>query len=82
MNPADHPDATRPAAAALIRISVNGLPQSVPAMTLAQWVASAGAAPESLATAVNGEFVARDARAARLLRDGDAVMSFQPIQGG
>ncbi|HEX5356324.1 MAG TPA: MoaD/ThiS family protein [Aquabacterium sp.] len=37
---------------------------------------------EQVATAVNGEFVARGARAAHLLQDGDAVLCFSPITGG
>ena len=50
--------------------------------TLADLIASLDASPQALATAVNGEFVARDARAAHVLRDGDAVFTFQPITGG
>jgi sulfur carrier protein ThiS len=38
--------------------------------------------PQALATAVNQEFVARDARAACLLQPGDQVFTFQPITGG
>lgn len=37
---------------------------------------------EAVATAVNGEFVARAARATHALRDGDAVLCFSPITGG
>ena len=54
----------------------------VPGATLAELVASLGLAPEALATAVNGEFVPRDARAQHPLREGDAVFTFQPITGG
>lgn len=50
--------------------------------TLADLVARLEAAPAALATAVNGDFVARDARAQCLLRDGDTVTTFQPITGG
>jgi sulfur carrier protein len=64
-------------------ILVNGQTQRVEAgATLAQLVASLGVAPEALATAVNGEFVPRDARAQHPLREGDAVFTFQPITGG
>jgi sulfur carrier protein len=67
----------------MIQIQVNGEPRSVaPATTLADLVAALGHAPEALATAVNGEFVARDTRARHLLADGDAVFTFQPITGG
>ena len=41
-----------------------------------------GEDPQALATAVNQEFVARDARAARVLQAGDQVFTFQPITGG
>jgi len=40
------------------------------------------AVPEAVATAINGDFVPRSERAARVLREGDAVMCFQPITGG
>ena len=38
--------------------------------------------PESVATAVNGAFVSRGARAGHVLRDGDTVLCFSPITGG
>lgn len=64
-------------------VLVNGEPRHLPAgATLADLVASLDAPPQSLATAVNGEFVAREARAHCVLRDGDAVFTFQPITGG
>ncbi|MBT0568876.1 sulfur carrier protein ThiS [Curvibacter sp. CHRR-16] len=54
--------------------------------TLAELVAllatTQGVQPERIATAVNGEFVAISARAARVLHSGDEVMTFQPIFGG
>jgi sulfur carrier protein len=50
--------------------------------TLADLIAALDQAPQALATAVNGEFVPRDTRAQRQLRDGDAVFTFQPITGG
>lgn len=42
------------------------------------------AAPDAttVATAVNGEFVARSARADHALHDGDTVLCFSPITGG
>ena len=39
-------------------------------------------AADTLATAVNGEFVARSARARHTLQDGDTVLCFAPITGG
>ncbi|MFZ4550565.1 MAG: sulfur carrier protein ThiS [Aquabacterium sp.] len=38
--------------------------------------------PEQVATAVNGTFVPRHARAQHILQDGDAVLCFAPITGG
>lgn len=37
---------------------------------------------EQVATAVNGEFVPRGARAGHVLQDGDTVLCFSPITGG
>ena len=50
--------------------------------TLADLIAALEQSPQALATAVNGEFIPRDARAQHPLRDGDAVFTFQPITGG
>ncbi|WP_427912874.1 sulfur carrier protein ThiS [Ramlibacter sp. MMS24-I3-19] len=50
--------------------------------TLATLVASLDKPPAALATAVNGDFVPRDQRGQHVLRDGDAVMTFEPITGG
>lgn len=66
-----------------LQITVNGEPRALDqAATLADLVAALGQAPQALATAVNGEFVPRDARAGVQLREGDAVFTFQPITGG
>ena len=66
-----------------LHITLNGEPRAVrEGDTLADLVAALGQPPQSLATAVNGEFVARTARAATPLKDGDAVFTFQPITGG
>ncbi len=67
----------------MIAITVNGQPREVPeGSTLADLVALLADTPQALATAVNQEFVARDARAARVLQAGDQVFTFQPITGG
>ena len=66
-----------------LQVTVNGEPRTLEdSATLADLVAALGQAPQALATAVNGEFVPRSARANVQLRDGDAVFTFQPIQGG
>lgn len=67
----------------MITITVNGEPRDVAeGSSLADLVARIADSPQALATAVNGDFVARDARAARLLQAGDQVFTFQPITGG
>ena len=66
-----------------ITILVNGARHDVAiGATLADFVASIQPLPPALATAVNGEFVAKSARASHALREGDAVFTFQPITGG
>ena len=67
----------------MIPITVNGQPREVPeGSSLADLVSQLADTPQALATAVNQEFVARDARAARILQTGDQVITFQPITGG
>ena len=66
-----------------IHITINGQALSVPAgSTLADALAASDQPAQSFASAVNGEFVARDARASTLLADGDAIFTFQAITGG
>ncbi len=63
-------------------ITVNGERTETPARTLAELVAAGGFAETQVATALNGDFVARGARAATLLTEGDAVEIVAPRQGG
>jgi len=66
-----------------LQVTVNGEPRILEeSATLADLVTALGQAPQALATAVNGEFVPRAARASVQLREGDAVFTFQPITGG
>ena len=66
-----------------ITVQLGGQACRVPAgSTLAELVATLGHEPSAVATAVNGDFVARGARAERLLADGDRVHCFKPITGG
>ncbi|MEJ2803943.1 sulfur carrier protein [Comamonas sp. BIGb0124] len=65
-----------------IHITVNGEPLQTEARDLATLVTQLGQAPQALATALNGEFVARTARADTPLAEGDAIFTFQPITGG
>ncbi len=65
-----------------LTIQVNGTPQTTTATTLYDWVLAQGSTPESLATALNGQFVLRSQRANTPLRAGDHIQTFQPITGG
>ena len=76
------PAAGRVSSAPTIAIQVNGEAQTTTAPTLHDWVLAQDATPESLATAVNGQFVPRTARADTVLREGDHILTFQPITGG
>jgi sulfur carrier protein len=67
----------------LIELTLDGKPHSVPAgSTLAALVESLGHAPNKVSTAVDGVFVPRGRRQARVLQECDAVLLFQPIVGG
>ena len=66
-----------------IHITLNGEARQMPGgCTLAELLETSGQPASSFASAVNGEFVARDARASTVLSDGDAVFTFQAITGG
>lgn len=69
-----------------ISVLVNGKAWEMPVGSdlaqLVEQVASTGLCVDSLATAVNGEFVARGLRAGHTLFEGDRVQCFQPIVGG
>lgn len=64
------------------RITVNGEDARTLAQTLAQLVDGLGYDAASVATAVNGDFVARSARQERRIAEGDAVEIVAPRQGG
>jgi sulfur carrier protein len=49
---------------------------------LAELLASLQREAHSVATAVNGQFVAREARPGTVLQEGDKVLLFKPIVGG
>lgn len=65
-----------------IEVLVNGEARRITPTSLAGLLEALGLEPESLATAVNGSFVARGARGERRLADGDSVTIFRPIVGG
>jgi sulfur carrier protein len=63
-------------------ILINGEPAETAAATLAELLAEQGFAETQVATALNGGFVARAARAATRLAPGDRVEIVAPRQGG
>ena len=65
-----------------ITVRVNGEATETGAATLAELVAELGHAEGAVATAVNGEFVARGARAETKLAPGDMIEIVATRQGG
>ncbi|MEM7522948.1 MAG: sulfur carrier protein ThiS [Pseudomonadota bacterium] len=65
-----------------MKIVVNGEPADVVAATLADALFELGFADAKVATALNEAFVAKDARAACALSDGDRLEILAPMQGG
>ena len=79
MTPKAQPQREAPERRAIV---INGEPAETHAATLADLVASLGHAESQVATALNGEFVPRAARAATPLGAGDKVEIVAPRQGG
>lgn len=65
-----------------MQIVLNGEPTKTAARTLAELCAALGFAGAKVATAVNGDFVAQDARETLQLTENDAVEIVTPRQGG
>ncbi|WP_348753261.1 sulfur carrier protein ThiS [uncultured Aquincola sp.] len=66
-----------------IHVQVGHQQHALPAgCSLAALVQQLGHAPDSVATAINGAFVARAQRDHHALADGDQVQCFKPITGG
>jgi sulfur carrier protein len=65
-----------------MRIQVNGAWHEVSALQLAQALADLGYGDSVITTAVNGEFVAVQAREGTRLREGDRLEVLAPMQGG
>ena len=57
-------------------------PNSTLDLALPHLLAGTPTRPEQIATAVNGQFVARADRDRYVLQDGDTVLCFSPITGG
>jgi sulfur carrier protein len=72
----------QPGSSTAIPIQLNGERVEIAARTLAELVAVQGFAETAVATAVNGAFVPRQARAATQLAQGDKVEIVAPRQGG
>ena len=66
-----------------IALYLDDQPLQLPAgTTLATLLERQQLAPDSVATALNGLFVPREARASTVLGHGDQVLLFKPIVGG
>jgi len=64
-------------------IELNGTNLAFPSgTTLAAIVVEQQRDPQSIATAVNGAFVARHSRQTHMLSEGDVVLFFSPMVGG
>jgi sulfur carrier protein len=66
-----------------MQIFVNGESMQIEdGSSLADVIAQLNLAPEQCATAINGQFVARNERGMRRLSADDHIMTFEPITGG
>lgn len=65
-----------------MKITVNAKSHETSAQTLGAVLQELGFAGKATATAVNGQFVPRDARDGTALKDGDQLEVLAPMQGG
>ncbi|WP_298260817.1 sulfur carrier protein ThiS [uncultured Litoreibacter sp.] len=65
-----------------MQIIVNQIPQTINASSLADTLIELGFTGPAIATAINGQFVPRDARADVTLAHGDRLEVLAPMQGG
>lgn len=65
-----------------MRIEVNGEPREVTGPRLADALAELGLETARVATALNGTFVPKTARADTRLNEGDRLEVLAPMQGG
>ena len=65
-----------------MQVEVNGKPATIAAANLAALLTELGHDPQTHATAHNGRFVPREARAATPLAEGDRVEILRPMYGG
>lgn len=65
-----------------MKLQINGECQSVQIRTLEELLSHLGHEPDSVATAVNKDFVAIENRSACLLEENDCVDIIAPMAGG
>ena len=65
-----------------MRIDLNGVATTTAASTLAVLIEERGLDANSVATALDGLFVARAARGATVLNEGVKIEILEPMQGG
>ncbi|MBV1703485.1 MAG: sulfur carrier protein ThiS [Hyphomicrobiales bacterium] len=65
-----------------MKLVVNGEPREVAAASVEEALAALGFEDATVATALNGEFVARRLRAQAALAEGDRLEVLAPRQGG
>lgn len=65
-----------------MNITLNAQPCEITAATLAEALEELGFTGPAIATALNGAFVAREARAGITLTAGDRLEVLAPMQGG
>ena len=65
-----------------MKILLNGEPREIAARDLAALLTELDQRPEAVATALNREFVPRDARRDTAIADGDAIEILSPMKGG
>lgn len=65
-----------------MKILINGKEEVLHSTTLKELLDSLGHDPESVATAVNQEFVSIDKRSHHDLADGDSIDIIAPMSGG
>lgn len=65
-----------------MNIVVNAKPHKITGATLSVALDELGFTGPAFATALNGQFVSRDARAQTRLKDGDRLEVLMPMQGG
>jgi thiamine biosynthesis protein ThiS len=67
----------------MMQVELNGKPRELPdASTVADLVAALGLEPQQVAVEINKTLVARDARAATVLSEGDRVELVTLVGGG